>query len=323
MTRSIVEVLVIGWLACASAASAGELLVHLPGADTQDAEDVAAAAEALAAHISREVPEVELDVRMFRRWEDAFSHLESGEVELVLADAAFLLDRPPGSMIPLAHVAVDGATTRRLLVVVPAEGDEARRLVDLEGATVSLARSAGESLSRWLEMGAFEGQLDPGRWFDLRLVDDELTATANALYGETRGAIVGERNPLLEAHLDTDLRVVYTSPPVPLPSISATGAWTESLRRQVGTAIASFSSSQNGQALLREIGIDGLVSEPTTDETAGSEGPDATPLLVDLAAPTAHPLPRPEPSSLVFGLEIPLPRIPVSSDLIETDPSSP
>ena len=95
------------FLLCSGMASAQQvLLVHLPGAPVEAANRIAGAANALAAYLSQEVPDVTLDVQLFRRFADADAYLRGGDgsrVVAVVVEASFLLDAGAGGAFVPTH----------------------------------------------------------------------------------------------------------------------------------------------------------------------------------------------------------------------------
>jgi tetratricopeptide (TPR) repeat protein len=142
---------------------------------------------------------IPLQPELFRRAEDARAFIAANRdrVGIVIANEEFLAD----GFVPRYQFSRDGRRTYRRVVIVPATSS-ARSLADLRGKTISAVEALG----------------DAGVGVTARVTDD-LTAAANVLYTRTDAALVSEANPLLATRAK-DLRIIHTTPPVPLPVVA-------------------------------------------------------------------------------------------------------
>jgi tetratricopeptide (TPR) repeat protein len=138
-------------------------------------------------------------VELFRRAEDARAYVNANRerIGVIVANEEFI----SAGFAPRYQFTRDGRQTYRRVVIVPAHS-AAKSLADLKGKTIS----------------GVDGLGDAGVSVTTRVPDD-LTAAANALYGKTDAALVSEANSLL-ADRAKDLRVIHTTPPIPLPVVA-------------------------------------------------------------------------------------------------------
>ena len=142
---------------------------------------------------------IPLQPELFRRADDARAFIATNRerIGIVIANEEFLSN----GFAPRYQFSRDGRRTYRRVVIVPA-ASSAKTLADLRGKTVSAVEALG----------------DAGVPVTAHVIDD-LTAAANVLYGRTDAALVSEANPLL-ADRAKDLRVIHTTPPLPLPVVA-------------------------------------------------------------------------------------------------------
>ena len=170
--------------------------VFLPDVPAENEKKLAEAMNALVAQWGT-AAKVPLEIELFRRADDARNYIISNRdrTGVVISNPEFVRSV---DFTPKFQLTREGSTTYRRVVVVPLKSG-ARSLADLKGKTISAAGGLG----------------DAGVSVTTRVPDD-LTALANALYGKTDAALVNEANPLLAQHA-SDLRIVHTTQPLPLP----------------------------------------------------------------------------------------------------------
>jgi len=142
---------------------------------------------------------VPLQPEFFRRADDARAFIAANRdrVGIVITNEELV----PSGFAARYQFSQNGKQSYRRVVIVPVKSN-ARALGDLRGKTISGVDALG----------------DAGVGVTTRVADD-LTAAANALYGKTDAALVSEANPLL-ADRAKDLRVIYTTPPIPMPVVA-------------------------------------------------------------------------------------------------------
>lgn len=306
----------------AAAAAPVTLLVHLPSEPIESAVKLGEAVTALGRHLSASLPGVEVQVQVFRRRADAEAYLAAHptEVGMILADAAFLLDLPPGSGFAATHRFVRGGkdTFRRLLVVAAARSELAA-LSDLKQRSLTVVEEAGAAEASYLERSVFDGVLTPAAWFGkIDHAADDFTATANVLYGQSDSALVADHNPLVASRLGGELRAVYTSPPLAMPALAVRAGVLDSAQRQaLDRALAGAASGSTGEiaSALAGLQLDGF--RPVGEGTAAG-GPGGERKAMEIAGPGGFglplsPLPLPKPADLPFALGVELPDIPISA----------
>jgi hypothetical protein len=264
MSASWVRLGLIGLLSAMAAAASAEnvMLVYLPSAPIESASRLGEAVTDLGTYLNESVPGLGLNVRPFRRGEDATEYLatQGQDVAVVLCDSAFLLDLPPGfSALPSHRLVRGGRETQRKIVVV-ASAAGARSMADLKGRTLSLAQSGGSGSARFLARVVFDGEIAPESWFaNLVPEADEFTATANVLFGRADAALVSEDNPLVMSHLGKELRTVYTSGLVSLPVLAfRTGALPAEQQAALEAALDGLARRPEARKILEGLRVDGL-----------------------------------------------------------------
>jgi ABC-type phosphate/phosphonate transport system substrate-binding protein len=315
-------------LAAAASAGAAEstMLVYLPAAPVESASRLGEAVGDLGAYLSTRVPGLELTVRPFRKGEDAVAHLKAAgaEVALVLTEGSFLLEMPEGfGAVPAFRVVRGGKETQRKMVVVASSNADLKTLTDLRGRSLSLASSGSDTALRFVGRVVFDGTVTPQTWFGkVGAESDELTVTADVLYGRVDAALVSEDNPLLATHLGKDLRAVFTSQPLSLPVLAyRTGALRADQQAALDEALESLARRPGGKKILEGLRIDGftrvregsgrldragLLSLPETEQR---EPEVATASVRDLGLPS---LPGPDATKIPFLLGFTLPDLPAT-----------
>jgi hypothetical protein len=303
------------------------LLVYLPAAPVESASRLGEAVSELGAYLSARVPGLALAVRPFRRGEDAAAYLKasSGDVALVLVESSFLLELPEGfAPVPAFRLVRAGKETHRKLVVVASANAELKTLTDLRGRSLTLASSGSETALRFVGRAVFDGAMAPQTWFGtIHAESDELTATADVLYGRSDAALVSEENPLLAANLNKELRTIFTSQPLSLPVLAyRTGALGADQQAALDDALEGLARRPEGKKILDGLRGDGFArirdgagrldrAGLLTLPEAETRAPEvATAAARDLGLP---PLPGPDPAKIPFLLGFTVPELPVSA----------
>jgi ABC transporter, phosphonate, periplasmic substrate-binding protein len=210
-------------LAAVTAAS-GErrtMLVHLPDAPIESMSRLGEGVSQLAAYMQTSVPDLTLEVKAFKKSEDALAFLDAQNesVALVVCDAAFLLDLPEGFEVDHRFVR-SGKETQRKIVVVKSDSGLAT-LADLRGRSITVALASTASGSRFLTENVFRNEIDASQWFSAVAHEtDDFSSVAAVLYARTDAALVSEDNPLVRTHLGKDLTQVYASGPLSLAVVA-------------------------------------------------------------------------------------------------------
>ena len=293
------------------------MLVHLPSAPVEAANRQAGAITQLAELLSQGLAGEPIEAKIYRRVRDANRFLNDGaeQVVLVLCDASFI-DQLPAGFVPGYRFVRGGGETYRRLLVVQNDRQELRKLVDLEGKTLTIVETAGPGDAGFLARAVFEGEIDPAAWFaSLEPAVDDFSATADVLYGKTDAALVAEFNPLLKEHLGKGLRMVFESPGLSLPVLALReSAFGRDQLTTLERLLSDLARDPLGQKVATTLGIDGLRALPRGTSLAASEA-RATKVL-EIAAPsgrewrpTAPALPPVE--ALSFAVAVELPEIPL------------
>lgn len=316
MSRLAVMVAFCVLVSAPGASGQRTMLAHLPSAPVEAANRQAAAITTLAELLSQRLAG-EVEVEIFRHWRDAHQLLnEKGEsVAMVLCDASFAAHLP-ADLVPAYRFVRGGIETYRRLLVVQAGRKELAKLVDLEGAILSVVETAGSADSDFLAREVFEGELDPGDWFSaIEPAVDDFSATANVLYGQTDAALVAEYNPLLTENLDRELRVVFESPPLSLPVLALrASAFTAEELETVRAVLTNLAADPRGRQVASALGIDALRALPRGGSLGAAEPRRVKQL--EIAAPTGDEWtpqtpPLPSPAALSFAVTVELPEIPL------------
>lgn len=319
--------------ATASDAQTPIMLVYLPGAPVESPARLGAAVTELAAYLRNRVPGLTLDVEAFRRGEDAATFLATAarDVMIVMSEPAFLLDLPAElEVIPAFRFARADGDTYHKLVVVKADRTDIQSLVDLRGRTLAVASGIGTGAAAYLGQVVFSGELTPEGWFgSVRSEPDDSSAVASVLFGGTDAALVSDENPLVAARLGTDLRAVYTSPPLSRPVVALRSSGLSPAQRlALEGALNDLDRAPEGKSVLAGLNIDRLKPVPDGSGPLDRAGllrlPRAPVRPLDIArprpaAPDLRRLPAVESDQIPFvlGVELvdqPLPSQPVASE---------
>lgn len=317
--RPLVLTIALAFLLVAPALGQQVLLVYLPGAPIESANNLADATAALTGYLAREVPEVTLEPRLYRRLADAETYLQGPEganVVAILAEASFLREVDT-DFAPAFRFLRGGKPTYRRLLVVQADSGAAK-LVDVQGRSLGVVETAATSAGAFLAQTVFEGEVDPTSWFSqVTAISDDFTAAANVLYGQIDAAMVADHNPFLASHLGNDLISVYESPPLSLPALAfRKGFLSGNVRQNLDGAVGRLVSDQAGQNVLTQLRLDGMeiLSAGTTSAGLAAPAPRAKELAIALPDPALlqlKPLGPPSPDTVTFDLEVELPDIPL------------
>lgn len=298
-------------------------VVHLPSAPVEAAGRLAEAATALNDYLTARVPGLQLELHLFRRWSDANDYLEAqgDHVAMVLTEASFLLDHS-SRLVATHRFRRLGQTTYRRVLVVRQDAEGVDKLVDLKGRSLAVVETSGSTGEVFLERVIFENEVSPRSWFSRvdSMIDDFLAVNA-VLYSQADSALVAETNPLLISQLGSELRVVYTSPPLTLPVLAIREAlFAEDQRRALERALSQLESDTQGRKVLAELKLDGIDAlKGTVAQTAvalpaprGKSLEVALPSGVDLALE----LPAlPSADQLPFTVAVELPNIPLPREI--------
>ena len=265
-------------LVATSALAQRTLVVYLPDAPADSAKKLAESVTGLQQMVSAKSG-VPFDLKFFRKADDCAAYLGAnrGSVAVAVAPPEFLAAAAP-DLAPVLRFSRDGRDTYRRLVVVRSN-DPAKSLADLRGRTISAIQPA-ESTNRV----ALRGESG----FRIVETPDDLAAAANALYGTTDAALVSELNPLAAAHLGKELRVVYTTPPLPLPVVAIrANAFTPREREAVEQALLD---AGHALATLQISGFERFEIPKPVEEKK-----------IEFVAVPADPLDLPAPSTAKLG----------------------
>jgi hypothetical protein len=318
----------LAWLLAASVSAQPTLVVHLPSAPIENANRLAAAATAFGAYLERSVPELELEVQLFRRREDAHRFLSENpeRVAMVLAEASFFLDAPSVRLVPSYRLVRDARDTYRRVLIVRSNRSDLQSVVDLRGRRLLVVETAGSSLAPFLGQVVFEGELDPRAWFaGLDLATDDFSATAEVLYGQRDAALVSELNPLVQANLGGELRAVFTSPALSLPVLALReGLLDLDQRRALNAALSEIGRSEARETVLAELRFDGIRSlDANPEDRVGlTRLPGRSPKTMEVALPSRSAALPPAaivslPDAIGFSVMVPLPEVPPAIELLD------
>jgi hypothetical protein len=325
MTRRLVFLLLVLLATATTQVQAQQaLVVHLPSSPIEGAARQAAAVQSLAGLLSSQVAGLDLEPKLFRRLSDARAFLEQSpeRAVLILTDAAWVPDLASAGFTPAFRLRRDGGDTYRRLLIVPAAA-AAKTLGDLRGGSLTVVDTtpSGEA---FLRQAVFSGEIDVAKWFAQTANEvDDFAAVNAALFGTTDAALAAEYNPLLISNLDRELRVIYRSPPLPLPVVSwrseGAGSLSTTVRSGIERAMAGLGGSAEGKALLAELGIDGFARVGTGDGGRLASLPAAAEKNFEITAPggtvlSIEPPAPPASGSLTYRLAIELPKVNVDPD---------
>lgn len=236
------------------------MVVHLPEAPIESMSRLAEGVTALAGYLQGVVPDLTLEVKAFRKADDAIQFLGSqgGEAALVVCDAAFLFDLPEGYEVAHRFVRRGRETGRKIVVVKKDSGLES--LASLKGRSFTMTFSTREPAMRFLTENVFRSEIDPPRWFASMVQEtDDFTAIAAVLYGRTDAALVSEDNPLVATHLDKDLASIYSSPPVSLAVVAVRpDALTPVQLSALGSGLDGLAGRPDAEPIRTVLAIDGF-----------------------------------------------------------------
>ncbi len=310
-------------------AAPGALLVHLPSVPLESSTRLATAVTALRDYMSAEVPGFVVDVKIFRRWEDAdaFYQKDPSAIVAVLSEASFLLDLPAEEgFVPVWRFYREGSETYRQVLVVRTEDQTLSALADLRSHSLQYVKTTGGHTLSFLARAVFAGEVSPQDWFgSLEAAPDDFSAVASVLHGQVDAALVADYNPLLRSQLGDKLRTLFTSPPLSLPVIAlrsqALGA---EERAALDRAMASIGENVEGRKVLEELGLDGLRPIENGggrfDREALLRIPSVQKKTMEIALPSSVPAPSAGPSELTpadvtFSLALELPEIAPATEL--------
>ena len=313
---------------CPLAGAAEILLVHLPSAPLESSTQLATAVETLGEYLSAEVSGLELEVKIFRRWEDAHAFFteNASAITALLSDASFLLDLPPNErLIPVWRFVRSGKETYHRLLDVRTES-QIQGVAELKARTLHIVKTTGGETLAFLEQAVFGGELAPQEWFGrLSAVADDFTAVASVLHSQGEVALIAEHNPLLRSHLGGELQSVYRSPPLSLPVLALrVAALRPEQRSALDDALARISQVSAGQQILAKLGLDGfrpiLRGSSPFDRDALLRLPSSRRKVMEIALPSGSAvsaqLPPPlGPEDVTFSLAIELPEFPTVTTL--------
>jgi ABC-type phosphate/phosphonate transport system substrate-binding protein len=255
--------LVLALTVAGASAAKGEkraMVVHLPEAPSESMSRLAEGVTALAQYLQGSVPDLTLEVKAFRKSDDAVQFLASqGDgTALVVCDAAFLLALPDGYEVGHRFVRRGRETGRKIVVVKKDSGLES--LASLKGRSLTMTLATNEATMRFLAESLFRSEIDPSRWFSTIVQEtDDFTAIAAVLFGRTDAALVSEDNPLLGTHLDKDLVSIYASPPVSLSVIAVRpGAFAPGQLLALASSLDGLGSRPEAEPIRAVLAIDGF-----------------------------------------------------------------
>lgn len=301
------------------------LVVHVPSSPIEGAGRQAAAVEKLAALLSAQVDGLDLEPKLFRRLGDAEAFLDESpeQAVLLITDAAWVPDLVATGFEPAFQLRRGGRDSYRRFLVVPA-ASSAKTLADLRGASLTVVDTTPSS-EAFLRQAIFSGEVNTGQWFSGVATEvDDFAAVNAVLFGTSDAALAAEYNPLLAANLDRELRVIYRSPSLPLPVVSwrssGVGALDASTRSGLERVMAGLQSSDEGRALLGELGIDAFVRADAGDRARLASLPETAGKTFEISAPSSaagalriEPPAPPSSGTLTYRLAIELPRVEVDS----------
>ena len=256
---------ILGLTLASSGASSAQaekrvMVVHLPEAPIESMSRLAEGVTALATYLQGSVPDLTLEVKAFRKSDDAIQFLTTqGEATaLVVSDAAFLLELPEGYEAAHRFVRRGRETARKIVVVKKDSG--LTTLASLKGRSFTMTVGTSEPVMRFVAESIFRSEIDPRSWFGaIARETDDFTSIAAVLYGRTDAALVSEDNPLLANHLDKDLVSVYASPAVSLPVIAVrAGVFTPAQMSALASSVAGLGSRPEGEPIRAVLAVDGF-----------------------------------------------------------------
>jgi ABC-type phosphate/phosphonate transport system substrate-binding protein len=236
------------------------MVVHLPEAPIESMNRLAEGVTALAEYLQGAVPDLALEVKAFRKSDDAVQFLgsQADAAPLVVCDAAFLLELPDGYEAAHRFVRKGRETGRKIVVVKKESGLDS--LASLKGRSLTMTVRTSAPAMRFLAESVFRSEIDPSRWFGaITQETDDFTAIAAVLFGRTDAALVSEDNPLLATHLDKELASVYSSPPVSLSIVAIRpAAFAPGQVAALAAALDGLGSRPEAEPIRAVLAIDGF-----------------------------------------------------------------
>jgi hypothetical protein len=325
--RSILGAWVLAGVASFAHAEKKAMVVHLPEAPIESMSRLAEGVTGLATYLQGAVPELTLEVKAFRKSDDAIQFLAtSGDATaLVVCDAAFLLELPEGYEAAHRFVRRGRETAKKIVVVKKDSGLDT--LASLKGRSLTTTLGTTEPVMRFLAESIFRSEIDPRRWFSgIARETDDFTAIAAVLYGRTDAALVSEDNPLLANHLDKELSSIYASPPVSLPVLAVhQGAFAPAQLAALAAAVDGLGSRAETEPIRSVLSIDGFRLIPDGSRRAADLlGSASVRRELEIALPVM-PLPalpvelQPLPAGAVpFVVGVELSEIAIPSELVDS-----
>jgi ABC-type phosphate/phosphonate transport system substrate-binding protein len=246
-----------------SVAAPGErrtMLVHLPDAPIESMSRVGEGVNQLAAYLQSTVADLTLEVKAFRKSEDALAFLEAQKdnVAIVVCDAGFLLDLPDGFEVD-HRVVRGGKETQRKIVVVKTDSGLSS-LAELRGRSLTVALASTPAAARFLTDNVFRDEIDPSQWFSaIAHETDDFTAVAAVLYGRTDAALISDDNPLVKTHLGKELSQVYASGPLSLSVVAVRpSAFAPGQREALDRSLDNLGSRAEAEPVRTILALDGF-----------------------------------------------------------------
>jgi ABC-type phosphate/phosphonate transport system substrate-binding protein len=316
-------------LAAATAANAEKraMVVHLPDAPIESMSRLAEGVTALAEYLQASVEDLTLEVKAFRKSDDAREFLASSgdSTAIVVCDAPFLLELPDGYEAAQRFVRRGREAGRKMVVVKKESGLDS--LASLKGATLITTIGTSEPLLRFLAESVFRSEIDPDRWFGSIVQEtDDFTAIAAVLYGRASAALVSEDNPLLSTHLDKELAAIYTSPPLSLPVVAVRpAALSTGQLSALDAALDALASRPETEPIRAVLAIDGFrgidgISRRTADLLSGPSARRELEIAVPAGPlpPLPVELPPLPPGSVPFSVGVELPEVAIPLELVDS-----
>lgn len=300
------------------------MLVHLPDAPIESMSRLGEGVNQLASFIQAAVPDLTLEVKAFRKSEDALAFLDGQKenVAVVVCDAAFLLDFPEGFEVDHRFVRGGSETERKLVVVKSGSGITS--LAELRGHSLTVALSSTAGGSRFLTENVFRSEIDTSQWFSaIAHETDDFSAVAAVLYGRTDAALISEGNPLLKIHLGKELTQVYASGPLSLSVVAVQpSAFGSAQLEALEKSLDSLGSGKDAEAIRTVLAIDGFhridgsrrIADFLATATARRELEVAIPGVI----PVESVAPSLSPSLVPFVVGVELGEVTIPQDLVDS-----
>jgi len=169
----------------------------------------------------------------------------------------FLKYQKSHHLVPVALPSIKGKSTDRWYVMV--RKGSYKKIADLKGKVI------GGPLvedTEFLGRVVFQNKIDPGKFFVLKRSSRVLRALRKLVKGKLDAVIVNRQqyNALPSLPFGKDLEPVFTSGPMPVPSILAVGAHTNKKElRLFAKALSGFCADSKGKSFCDLFGIDAFV----------------------------------------------------------------